>query len=277
MGIINATPDSFHAGSRAETAEAGLAMARRAADEGADILDIGGESTRPGAARVGAQEQLDRVLPIIGAIRGAGGALSQIPISVDTTLARVAEAAVGEGADAINDVSGATEQPRALLALAASTGAGLVLMHRARPPELDRYSDRYSRPPMEGDVVGQVADALRGRARDAEHAGVAREAILLDPGLGFGKTVGQNLDLVRGTQRLVALGYPVLSAASRKSFVGRVSRPEHDQTDPSDRLPGSLAFSVAHLAAGARIFRVHDVAPQREALFAAWAIGGWGD
>ncbi|VAX40881.1 Dihydropteroate synthase, partial [hydrothermal vent metagenome] len=188
-------------------------------------------------------------------------------------------------ADAINDVSGATEQPEAMLALAARTGAGLILMHRYCPPEEDKYSDRYtremadrdSREPEYADVTTDVREVLVDRAMAAEAAGVAREAILLDPGLGFGKTVEQNLELVRQTGEFVKTGYPLLSAASRKSFVGRVSCPEAAQTDPGDRLAGSLAFSVMHLVAGARVFRVHDVAAQREALLAAWAIRGRAD
>ena len=274
MAIINTTPDSFFEGSRAESIDAALAMARRAVEEGADLLDIGGESTRPGSARVSEAEQLDRVVPVVRAIRAADGPVGEIPISIDTTLATVARAALGAGADAINDVSGATEQPEPMLALAAETRAGLVLMHRARPPEQDRYSDQYAETPGYRDVVTEVARVLDDRALAAMAAGVAHGAVLLDPGLGFGKSVEQNLELVRRTGEITSLGFPVLSAASRKSFVGRVASPESPQTAPTDRLAGSLAFSVMHLAAGARVFRVHDVAAQREALLAAWAILG---
>jgi dihydropteroate synthase len=149
-------------------------------------------------------------------------------------------------------------------------------MHRRTGPGEDSYSDRYERAPAYGDVVGEVVAFLGACARAAATAGVPPDAIMLDPGLGFGKSVTQNLELVRRTGELAALGYPVLSAASRKSFVGRVSLPEVPETQPSQRLAGSLAFSVMHLAAGARAFRVHDVGAQREALLAAWAIGAWG-
>jgi dihydropteroate synthase len=277
LAVVNATPDSFYAGSRASGVDGALTLAQAAVDAGADGLDIGGESTRPGAARVNAAEQIERVVPVIRAIRAVGGRLGEVPISVDTTLAAVAGEALAAGADAINDVSGTTEEPDAMLALAAETGAGLILMHRARPPELDEFSDRYAEEPVYADVMGEVRGVLLDRAHAAEAAGVSREAVLLDPGLGFGKTVGQNLELVRRTGELVSAGYPVLSGASRKSFVGRVSVPEASRTDPEDRLAGSLAFSVMHLAAGARVFRVHDVEAHRAALAAAWAIRGQAD
>lgn len=275
MAVVNATPDSFFAGSRADSVEAAVAMASRAVREGADMLDIGGESTRPGAARVDEAEQIDRVVPVVEAIRaraGADPALAAIPISVDTTLPGVARAAIDAGADAINDVSGATECGQRMLTVAAATGAGLILMHRLLPPEQDSFSDRYEREPAYGDIVAEVRGVLLARAAAAEDAGVARGSIMLDPGLGFGKSVGQNLELVRRSGELLGGGYPLLSATSRKSFVGRVSLPGVEQTSPEERLPGSLAFSVLHLAAGARVFRVHDTGAQRAALDAAWAI-----
>ena len=272
LAIVNATPDSFHADSRAGGVDEGLARAEQALAEGADAIDIGGESTRPGAARVAAEEQIARVVPLVRAIRASPGDLANLPITIDTTLPQVAEAALDAGADAINDVSGATEGGRQMLALAAARRAGLILMHRLRPPEHDDFSDRYPAPPVYTDVVAEVRAFLAGRADEALAAGVPREAIVLDPGLGFGKSPDQNLELVRRSRELLTLGFPLLSAASRKSFVGRVSRPETPQTVPGARLAGSLAFSVMHLAAGARLFRVHDVGPQREALLAAWAI-----
>lgn len=272
LAIVNVTPDSFFGASRAPEVAAALANAADAVAAGADALDIGGESTRPGAERVSERDQLARILPVVRAVRAAESPLGQIPISVDTTLPAVAEAALDAGADAVNDVSGATEHAE-MLDLAAARGAGLILMHRLAPPDRDRYSDRYGEEPRYADVVAEVRAFLAARARAALAAGVGPESILLDPGLGFGKSVSQNLELVRRTPEILSLGYPVLSAASRKSFVGRVSIPEAARTDPGDRLPGSLAFSVMHLAAGARVFRVHDAAPQRAALMAAWAIG----
>jgi dihydropteroate synthase len=277
LAIVNTTPDSFYAGSRADGAAAALVLAGRAAAGGADGLDIGAESTRPGAERIEAREQIGRLLPVVRAIRGAGGRLAEIPISIDTTIPAVAEAALDAGADAINDVSGATEHGREMLDLAARRGAGIILMHRGAVPGTDRYSDQYETPPRYADVVTEVRAFLGARAEAALAAGVSGESIMLDPGLGFGKTVEQNLELVRRTGELLTLGYPVLSAASRKSFVGRVSLPDRPQSEPSERLAGSLAFSIAHLAAGARVFRVHDVAEQAQALAASWALGTRGD
>lgn len=273
IAIINTTPDSFFEASRAPGIGEALAMANAAFGSGADMLDIGGESTRPGAERISARVQIDRIAPILRALRSAPGPLADIPVSIDTTLAEVAEAALDAGADAINDVSAGEESAGAMLGLAASRGAGLILMHRLAPPERDRYADRYDEPPEYADVVESVASHLGQRSGEAERVGVPRESIVIDPGLGFGKSVEQNLELVRRTPELLALGYPVLSAASRKSFVGRVSLPDAAQTDPVDRLAGSLAFSVEHLARGARLFRVHDPSPHRQALAAAWAIG----
>lgn len=266
VAILNVTPDSFHSGSRSMDPGEIRDWAVQAQVQGADIVDIGGESTRPGAPRVDAAEQIRRIVPAIKAIRDAGVSLA---ISIDTTRAAVARAALDHGADAINDTSGGTEDPE-LLAVAARHRAGLVLMHRIKSPTDDRYSDRYVHPPMEGDVVATVRDHLRACMARAVAEGVAPEAIILDPGLGFGKTVEQNLDLVRGTPRLLELGRPVMSALSRKSFVGRVGL-ERDST-PEERLAGTLAMSVAHWRRGARIFRVHDVAAHREALRVARAV-----
>ncbi|MBK7404114.1 MAG: dihydropteroate synthase [Phycisphaerales bacterium] len=272
LAILNTTPDSFFPASRAAGVDDGLARALAAVLAGADALDLGGESTRPGARRVDAAEQIARVVPLVIAIRASPPPLAEIPISIDTTLVEVARAALDAGADAINDVSAAIEGGDDMLALAAERGSGLILMHRLLPPDRDQFSDRYDAPPRYADVATEVAELLAARARAATRAGVQHDAILLDPGLGFGKTPEQNLELVRRTPELLALGYPLLSAASRKSFVGRVASPDIPQTDPADRLAGSLAFSVEHLARGLRLFRVHDVAPQRQALLAAWAI-----
>ena len=214
-----------------------------------------------------AAEQIQRVVPAVRAIRDRVGA--DVPISVDTTLSEVAEAALDAGADAINDVAAGREDP-AMFDLAASRGCGLILMHRLAPPEGDSFSDRYAEAPRYGDVVGEVGAFLRERAEAAMGAGVARERIVLDPGLGFGKTVEQNLELIVGTGRLAALGFPILSALSRKSFTAAAGGLGRDSR-PSERLPASMALSVTHLGSGASIFRVHDVAPQRQALLAAHA------
>ncbi len=271
MAILNVTPDSFFDGGVFTGPEAVVKAARRAQEEGADLLDIGGESTRPGAQRVGADEQIRRVVPAIQAIRAAGIGL---PISVDTTRAAVAQAAAAAGAEIINDVSGGEEDPD-LLALAGERGLGLVLMHRLSPPERDSYSDRYAEAPRYADVVDEVRASLARRVAAASAAGVPGSAVLVDPGLGFGKSVEQNVELVRGTGRLLGLGAGVLSAASRKSFVGRLSLGRDSQ--PGERLAGSIAFSLMHLKAGARVFRVHDVGEQGRALRVGWLLMETGD
>ncbi|MEO0484185.1 MAG: dihydropteroate synthase [Planctomycetota bacterium] len=278
MAIINSTPDSFSDGGLALDPEHAAARAHQAVAEGADLLDIGGESTKPGSARVNIPDQIARVVPAIRAIRDAG---IDAPITIDTTRAAVAESALDAGADAINDVSGGTEDPQ-MLPLAAERRVGVILMHRLRTPEADSYSDQYKRPPdYPGGVVHAVRTALAERFRAATAAGIAPEAVVLDPGLGFGKTVEQNLALIHGTPDLVTLGRPLLGAASRKSFVARVQDPELDPdrdparpAPPTDRLEGSLALAVVQLTLGIRLFRVHDVRAHRRTLDAAFAVDG---
>ncbi|MFG0304668.1 MAG: dihydropteroate synthase [Phycisphaerales bacterium JB040] len=260
MTVLNVTPDSFSDGGRLTSPAVVVGAALRALEDGADLLDVGGESTRPGAERVPVLEQIRRVVPAIEAIRAAGVGL---PISVDTTRAEVARAALDAGADIINDVAAGLED-EGVLALAARRGCGLILMHRRLPPGEDSYSDAYASPPSDADVVATVAGFLGDRLGAALAAGVAPEAVVLDPGLGFGKSVEQNLELIAGTPRLLALGRPVLSAASRKSFVGRASLGR--DSEPGERLAGSLAVTAAHFQAGARLFRVHDTRPHVEAL-----------
>jgi dihydropteroate synthase len=265
MAILNATPDSFYAGSRHPTLE----TAERAIADGAVILDIGPESTRPGAEPVPDEEQVRRAVPLIKAIRGTNSAVA---ITIDTTSAEVARAALDAGADAINDVSAGRDDP-GMFALAAARRCGIVLMHRLAPPRRDTYSDRYEggAAPAYTDVVEEVRDFLRERAGAAMGAGVARESIVLDPGLGFGKTVEQNMELIRRTAEIGALGFPVLSGLSRKSFVGRVTL-GRDST-PEERLGGTLALSGEHLAAGASILRVHDVREHARLLRELFAGG----
>jgi dihydropteroate synthase len=270
MGVINVTPDSFHSASRAPAAARAADLARRMAAEGADMLDIGAESTRPGAARVGAEEQISRLAPALEAIAAAGVA---VPISVDTTLAAVARAALQMGAAVINDVSGGAEDP-ALLEVAAAMGAGLILMHRLASPEEDSYSDRYARGPEYRDVVADVRRALAGLLEDALARGVASEQIAVDPGLGFGKTVEQNLSLLARAGELAVAGRPVLIGASRKSFVGRVSL--DSDSEPQERLAGSVAAAAVAVGAGALLIRTHDVGPTVEAARVAWAAAGKG-
>lgn len=271
MGVINMTPDSFHQASRAADGSLALALADRLSGEGASLLDVGAESTRPGAARIDARTQIDRLDHLLDATRGR----ITIPWSVDTTLAPVAAHATARGASAINDVSAGLEDP-AILGIAAERGCGLILMHRALPPDRDSYSDRYApgtaAPPMSGDVVAQVGSFLLERAGAAIDAGVDRERIALDPGFGFGKTVEQNIQLARRIGEIVDLGFPVVAGVSRKSFVGRISEPDRDTT-PDERLPGTLAMGLALAERGVRVLRVHDVAAHARAIRAWRAVG----
>lgn len=231
--------------------------------EGACIIDIGGESTRPGAARVDVSEQLRRVLPVIEAIRKQ----SDVLISIDTTSSEVARAALGAGANIINDVSAGSDDEQ-MFEFASQCGCGMILMHRLRAPADDSYSDKYDAPPKYEDVVLTVRAFLEQRAATAQQAGIDRRSIVIDPGLGFGKTVAQNYELIRRTNVLLAAGYPILSAASRKSFISKAT----GESDPSRRLAGSIAVSVAHYLAGVRLFRVHDVAAHYQALAVASAM-----
>ncbi len=269
VGILNVTPDSFSDGGELDSVGKAVDRARAMVDEGADGLDIGGESTRPGAERVGIEEQIRRVEPVIAAIRRAG---IELPISIDTTRAAVAMAALDAGADVINDVSGgdaAGNEDAGMLGLAAERGCGLVLMHRMRAPEKDQYSDAYDQRPIGDGVLETVIGALRDARDRAIAGGVDGRLIVLDPGLGFGKDVGQNMELIRGTGAIVGLGHVVMSALSRKSFVGRVSLGR--DSDPGERLMGTVGLSVVHMMHGARLLRVHDVGAHRRALDAAWA------
>lgn len=268
---MNATPDSFYGGGELSAVHTSVERARTAVRDGAAMLDVGGESTRPGAHRVPADEQIARVVPIIEAIRACDDrAVADVPISVDTTLGEVARAAIQAGADAINDVSGGTEDPT-LLEAAAELGAGLVLMHRGAPPPKDKYADEYgSEPEFAQGVVAAVRAMLDEHARRAMSAGVARERIAIDPGFGFGKSVEQNLEILRNIGELVSLGFPVYVGVSRKRFVGRVSiGPE---SEPADRLAGSITCSVLAAQGGALLHRVHDPAEHVQALsvLAAW-------
>jgi dihydropteroate synthase len=272
LAIVNATPDSFSDGGRFRDASHAADEALRMLDDGADMLDIGGESTRPGAEPVPDDEQVRRVVPIIEALRARG---CDAPVSVDTTSAAVARAALDAGADAVNDQSAGREDPGMLL-LVGTRGCGLILMHRLRRSNEDSFSHRYGVPgerraptyDESGGVVPAVRAFLAGRRLAALKAGVDPEAIALDPGLGFGKTVEQNIALVRATGEFASLGAPVLCAASRKSFVGKLTGVD----EPADRADGSVAVAVAMLLAGASLFRVHDIKQHRRALDMAYAL-----
>ncbi len=280
LGILNVTPDSFSDGGRhLDPAVAAEAAARMLA-EGADGIDVGGESTRPGATRVSATDQMARVLPVIEAIRELVG--DGPVITVDTTRATVAEASLDVGADAINDVSGGTEDED-MLALAARRGCGMIVMHRLTTPQQDVFSTQYGtagRPPAPtygGDVVGAVRGALVEMTQRALDTGLAPEAIMIDPGLGFGKTVEQNWALIERTAELASLGYPVLSGLSRKSFVVKVAAMLGAAVEPTDPIAAStIAVSLEHVRRGARVLRVHDVKGHRLALEAAFGPAGGG-
>jgi dihydropteroate synthase len=260
MGILNVTPDSFSDGGRFDQLDAALAQARRLIAEGADVVDVGAESTRPGAAPLPEGEELARVIPIIEAI----GADSDIPLSIDTMKPGVARAAVAAGATMWNDVTALRFAPGSL-AVAAELGCAVVLMHMQGEPADMQKAPRY------GDVVAEVAAFLAERAELAEARGVARDKIWLDPGIGFGKTAAHNLALLRNLDRLVALGYPVMIGASRKGFIRAV---DPAAAVPGERLGGSLAVALAVARAGAAMVRTHEVRPTVQALAVQDAIGG---
>lgn len=266
MAIINVTPDSFYDGGQHLDPRAAADAAARFVEEGADVLDVGGESTRPGSVRVDEAEQIRRILPVIEAIRSRD---DRTPITVDTTRVGVASRALDAGADAVNDVS-AGEEDQEMLELVAGRGAGIILMHRLTTPDQDVFSDAYDAAPAYADVVADVTHYLRSRIEAARGVGMTPEQIVIDPGLGFGKSVEQNLELIRRTGELARLR-PVLSGLSRKSFVGRVAL---GTSKASERLAATLGASVCHLASGASVFRVHDVAAHVSALSMAWAAGG---
>ena len=259
MGIVNVTPDSFSDGGRFQDPAAAIDHARRLIAEGADILDIGGESTRPGATPVAEADEIARIVPVIEAIRRE----SAIPISVDTMKPAVTRAAVEAGATMWNDVTALTWSPDSL-ATAAALGCGVVLMHMQGEPRTMQAAPRYD------DVVAEVSAFLAARAAAAIAAGVAREGIWLDPGIGFGKRTQHSLGLLRNLDRIVALGFPVLVGASRKSSIARIAG---DASREDQRLGGSIAAALAAARAGAAAVRVHDVAETVQALAVAGAIG----
>ncbi len=244
MGILNVTPDSFSDGGDFIDPSAAVQHALEMVAQGADIIDIGGESTRPGAEPVGTEEEIRRTVPIIDQIR----AHSDIPISIDTSKADVARLAMKAGADIINDVTALEADPD-MAVTAAETGAGVVLMHMKGTPRTMQRNPEY------GDVVREVCDYLKARIDFAVSHGVARECIVADPGIGFGKTVDHNLALLRGLPTLIAGCGPVLVGASRKRFIGQVT----GHADPGERLAGSLGVAAWSAAHGAHILRVHDV------------------
>ncbi len=257
MGVVNVTPDSFSDGGLYLDPEAAIAHGRELAAAGADILDVGGESTRPGAEPVAAEEELRRVVPVVRS-------LSQLDceVSVDTSKAPVAAAALDAGATIVNDVT-ALRGDAAMAALCAERGATVVLMHMLGEPRTMQEDPRY------GDVVAEVKSFLAERLEAATAAGIAEERVWLDPGIGFGKTAAHNMELLRRLGELRELGRPLVIGTSRKSFIGRV-----DGSAAGERLGGTIASSVLAAAEGAEVLRVHDVAEVRQALAVAAAILG---
>ena len=252
MGVVNVTPDSFSDGGAHATLEAAVAHARRLIEEGADLLDIGGESTRPGAAPVSLDEERRRVLPVIEALADCG-----IPLSVDTRKPELMRDAIRCGASMVNDIDALESQPAR--EIVAQSTAAVCLMHKQGDPQTMQENPTY------GDVVTEVRDYLAERVGAAVAAGVALERIVIDPGFGFGKTYEHNLALLRGFRELTGLGVPVLAGLSRKAMLGRITG-----RAPRERVHASVAAALYAAAQGARILRVHDVTETRDAL-AVWA------
>jgi dihydropteroate synthase len=261
MGVVNVTPDSFSDGGAWLEPGSAVAHGHDLARQGADILDIGGESTRPGAEPVDAAVELGRVLPVLEGLAGAGPRLS-----IDTSKAAVAEAALRAGATIVNDVTALRGDP-AMAGLLARHDGDVCLMHMLGEPRTMQRDPQYD------DVVDDVKAFLSERLEFAVAQGIAEERIWLDPGIGFGKTATHNLELLRRLHELVALGRPLVVGTSRKSFLGTITG-----GGPRGRLPGTIATNVLALVAGARVFRVHDVAEVRDALLVAAATlrGRWG-
>jgi dihydropteroate synthase len=261
MGVLNVTPDSFSDGGRYLRAEAAIAHGLELAAEGADILDVGGESTRPGAAPVPAAEELRRVLPVIEGLTAAGVGAQ---ISIDTSKAVVAAEALAAGAGMVNDVTALRGDPE-MAAVVAGAGADCCLMHMLGEPRTMQRDPRYR------EVVDEVKAFLEERLEFAVAAGIGEQRILLDPGIGFGKTVRHNLELLARLEELAAIGPPVVIGTSRKSFLGRLTGRPVDQ-----RLAGTIATCVMAFERGARVFRVHEVAPVTDALkVAAATVAAW--
>ncbi len=257
MGVVNVTPDSFSDGGLFLEPEAAVAHGEQLVRDGAEILDVGGESTRPGAQAVSVEEEIARIEPVVSDLAGLGHT-----VSIDTSKLDVAAAALAAGARIVNDVTALRSDP-GIAALCAQSGAGLVLMHMQGTPRTMQENPRY------GDVVEEVKAFLAQRLEVALAAGVAEERIWLDPGIGFGKTLDHNLELLRRLAELRHLGRPLVVGTSRKSFIGKLDGSEADA-----RIGGTIASSVLAAAAGAEVLRVHDVAEVAQALVLAGAILG---
>jgi dihydropteroate synthase len=256
MGVLNVTPDSFSDGGRFASEEAAVAYAQEMTAAGADLIDVGGESTRPGSQPVPAEEQIRRVVPVISRI-----ASLPVTISIDTTRSQVAEAALDAGAALVNDISAARDDA-AMLPLVARRRVPVVLMHMQGTPATMQDNPTYR------DVMAEVIEHLRERLSAARSAGVDESKILLDPGIGFGKTMDHNLELIRRQRELVSLGRPVVIGVSRKGFIGRIT----GESEPSRRLFGTAAAVTWSVANGAAVVRVHDVGPMKQVVAMTRAI-----
>jgi dihydropteroate synthase len=257
MGILNVTPDSFSDGGQFQQVDRALRRAEEMVAEGADLIDVGGESTRPGAALVSAAQELDRIIPVIAAIRAS----FDIPLSIDTSKASVAAAALESGADWVNDVSGLSFDAEMAAVVAAHDG-GLFLMHtRGTPAQMQQHT-HYD------DIVAEVVAELQTAIATAQTAGIPAQRLAIDPGIGFAKDLAGNLELLRRLDEFKVLGLPILLGTSRKSFIGKVLQQPH----PVDRLYGTLATVALGVTKGAMLLRVHDVRAARETALMAWAI-----
>jgi dihydropteroate synthase len=256
MGIVNVTPDSFSDGGQFHDPQRAVEHALRLVADGADLLDIGAESTRPGARPVDALEERHRLIPVVAAVAKA----VSVPISVDTSKAEIARAAIDEGAVMVNDVT-ALRGDRTMADVVAETGVGLVLMHMQGTPETMQEAPHYD------DVVAEVAEFLAKRARVAMDHGVAKDRIVLDPGIGFGKTLTHNLELLAHLQTFAELGFPLLAGPSRKGFIGQLTH-----RSVGERGWGTAAVIALAVAQGANILRVHDVGPMKDVADVARAI-----
>jgi len=257
MGVLNVTPDSFSDGGEFNTPDAALAQAQQLVTAGADMIDVGGQSTRPGAAEISLEEELERVLSVVQVLRQE----ISVPVSVDTTRAAVAKAAVAAGADIINDISGATFDPD-MLSTVAQLGVPIVLMHiRGTPQTMQQLTDYQ-------DLIGEIYQFLENRASTAIASGIDSSRIIIDPGIGFAKKYNQSLEIIRRLAVFRSLNYPILVGTSRKSFIGHIL----NQPDPKARVWGTAAACCAAIASGADILRVHDVKEMRDVCHVADAI-----
>lgn len=259
MGILNVTPDSFSDGGKFNNVDAAVQQVGLMLAEGADIIDIGGESTRPGSDPVSSDGQIQRAIPIIGAIRKQFA--DNITVSIDTSLSAVAEAALNAGANIINDVSAGQNDPD-ILTLASQRSVPIILMHSQGTSKTMQESPYYD------DVVSEVIAFLQSRIAAALAAGVGENNIIIDPGIGFGKRKQDNLDLLANLDKVVALGFPVLLGTSRKRFMGSIC----DVTEPSELVTATAVTTALGVMAGVQLFRVHDVKANRQAADVAWAI-----